>query len=254
MTLEFSPHASDCRQMEALLPPYVDGEATAAVRARVDAHLAGCASCKESLAMQREVRALLVSRRVRLAEPMPAGLDADVRRVVAAGQPRVTPAWPRLSAFAAAAAVVLAVSGLFSVATGQSSVLLAAQLTLDHLKCFVIDGDEHDHPMTPAAGQAEFHQQFGMDVRLPVPPEASAAKLVSVRQCLYGEGWIAHALYRVDGEAVSVFVLRNHESAPADIEAFGRHAEVISRGATTYVLVAPARLSGVAGAVGLEAE
>jgi hypothetical protein len=133
-------------------------------------------------------------------------------------------------------------------------VLLAAQLTLDHLKCFVIDGDEHDHPMTAASARVEFHDAFGMDVRLPVPPADSTAKLVSVRQCLYGEGWVAHALYRVEGEAVSLFVLRDRESAPADVEAFGRHAEVISRGDTTYVLVAPARLSGVAGAVGLEAE
>ena len=254
MTIEFSPQAAKCRQLEAMLPPYVDGEAPSAVHAAVEAHLAGCAGCREAVAMQREVRALLVSRRARLAEPAPAGLDAEVRRVVAARDARTTPAWSRLSAFAAAAAVVLAVTGGFSWATGQSSVLLAAQLTLDHLKCFVIDGDEHDHPMTPAAAQVEFHEEFGMDVRLPVPPAASAAKLVSVRQCLYGEGWIAHALYRVDGEAVSLFVLRDHASAPADIEAFGRHAEVISRGATTYVLVAPARLSGVAGAVGLEAE
>ncbi len=254
MTLEFSPQASDCRQMEALLPPYVDGEAAPANRAAVEAHLAGCAACREAVSMQREVRTLLVSRRARLAEPAPAGLAAEVRRVVATQQARTTPSWSRVSAFAAAAAVVLAVTGAFSWATGQSSVLLAAQLTLDHLKCFVIDGDEHDHPMTAAAGQVEFHEQFGMDVRLPVPPAASAAKLVSVRQCLYGEGWVAHALYRVDGEAVSLFVLRDHASAPADVEAFGRHAEVISRGDTTYVLVAPARLSGVAGAVGLEAE
>jgi hypothetical protein len=146
------------------------------------------------------------------------------------------------------------VTGAFSWATGRSSVLLAAQLTLDHLKCFVIDGDDHDHPMTTDAAQVTFHEQFGMDVRLPVPPAASAARLVSVRQCLYGEGWIAHALYRVDGEAVSLFVMDRGAASPAAIDAFGRHAEVLTRGATTYVLVAPARLSKVAAAVGLEAE
>ena len=254
MTLEFPSQAFDCRQMEALLPPFVDGEATPGVRAQVEAHLARCAECREAVAAQRAVRALLVSRRPWLAETAPAGLAADVRRVVSQQQARTTPAWSRVSAFAAAAAVVLAMVGALSWATGRSSVLLAAQLTLDHLKCFMIDGDDHDHPMTADAAQAQFHQDFGMDVRLPVPPAQSPAKLVSVRQCLYGEGWIAHALYRVDGEAVSLFILRGHGSSPADVEAFGRHAEVITKGDSTYVLVAPARLSGVAGAVGLEAE
>jgi len=252
MTLEFVPH--DCRQMEALLPPYVDGEATQALRATVESHLSRCAACRESVEAQRQVRTLLVSRRTTLAEPAPFGLAADVRRVVDARRARPAPAWSRLSAFAAAAAVVVAVIGTFSWATGRSSVLLAAQLTLDHLKCFVIDGDEHDHPMTAAAAQVEFHEAFGMDVRLPEPPAGSPARLVSVRQCLYGEGWIAHALYRVDGEPVSLFVLRGEQASPADVEAFGRHAAVISRGGTTYVVVAPARLSGVAGAVGLGAE
>ena len=93
-----------------------------------------------------------------------------------------------------------------------------------------------------------------MDVRLPVPPAGSHAKLVSVRECLYGEGWVAHAMYRVDGEAVSLFVLRGRSASPADIEAFGRQAAVVTKGDSTYVLVAPARLSGVADAVGLEAE
>jgi hypothetical protein len=43
-----------------------------------------------------------------------------------------------------------------------------------------------------------------------------------------------------------------HEAAAVD--AFGRHAQVITRGATTYVLVAPNGVPQVAGALGLEAE
>lgn len=238
--------------MEALLPPYVDGEAPPATRAVVETHLARCAVCRAAAAAQREVRALLVSRRAHLTDVAPAQLAADVRRAVDVA-PR-PPAWTRVSAFAAAAALVVAAVGTVSWATGRSSVLLAAQLTLDHIKCFVIDGADHDHPLSPAAGQAAFHQQFDMDVRLPVPPAGSAAHLVSVRQCLYGEGWIAHALYRIGGEAVSVFVLRDQTLSPADVRAFGRHTEVLTRGSSSYVIVAPARLSSVARAVGLEAE
>jgi anti-sigma factor RsiW len=252
MTVQFPSSPRDCRQMESLLPPFVDGEATPRDAALVEAHLSGCAACRRLAQEQRDGRALLTSRRASLCGPAPAGLESRVRHL--AGVDVRAAWWQRLTPLAAAAALVLAVSGAFYWGTGQSSVLLAAQLTLDHLKCFVIDGAEHDHPMTAAAAQVEFHDAFGMDVRLPEPPAGSHAKLVSVRQCLYGEGWIAHALYRVDGEPVSLFVLRGEPASPADVEAFGRHAEVISRGETTYVVVAPARLTGVAGAVGLEAE
>lgn len=238
--------------MEAMLPPFVDGEASAATIAVVEAHLARCAECRHAAAAQREVRALLVSRRAGLTEVAPEQLAAEVRRAVAA--PPIPVYRPRLSAFAAAAAVVLAVMGGFSWATGRSSVLLAAQLTLDHLKCFVIDGDDHDHPLSPAAGQVTFHEHYGMNVHLPVPPDAEVARLVSVRQCLYGAGWVAHALYRVNGDAVSVFVLRDGTVAPAEVHAFGRHAEIVTRGDTTYVVVAPARLSAVAHTLGIEAE
>lgn len=252
MTHAPTPSPFECRQMEALLPPFVDGHASPETEAVVEAHLARCEACRHSAAAQREIRALLVSRRARLTDVAPAELAADVRRAVAAPAGEIYR--PRLSAFAAAAAVVLAVMGGFSWATGRSSVLLAAQLTLDHLKCFVIDGDDHEHPMSADAGQVTFHEQYGMNVHLPVPPDSAAARLVSVRQCLYGEGWVAHALYRVEGEAVSVFVLGDQTAAPADVHAFGRHAEVVTRGGTTYVVVAPARLAQVARAVGLEAE
>jgi hypothetical protein len=251
MTLPFPSARSECRQTEALLPPYVDGEAAPPARAAVEAHLATCADCRALALAQREVRALLVSRRQRLVDPAPEGLSTDVRREVrTATLPAPRPRW---TAVAAAAGVVLAVSGGFVWATGQSSVLLAAQLTLDHLKCFIIDGDDRADGLTPASGQAHFHDDFGMDVALPVPTADGRAKLVSVRQCLYGEGWIAHALYRVDGEEVSLFVLSDRHDATA-IDAFGRHAEVVVRGARSFVVVAPSGVPQVARALGLGAE
>ena len=131
--------------------------------------------------------------------------------------------------------------------------VLAAQLTLDHLKCFVIDGDDHDHPLSAADGQVRFQHDFGMDVRLPETTPGGRARLVSVRQCLYGDGWIAHALYRVDGQPVSLFVIDGSHDA-ASVAAFGRQAKVVERHGRTFVVVAPAGLAQVAGALGLEAE
>jgi len=250
MTVQFPSPSSDCRQIETLLPPFVDGEATSRDAALVEAHLTRCAACRRLAQEQREVRALLTSRRALLCEPAPAGLESRVRALAGAG----ASGWRRLTPLAAAAALVLAVSGAFYWGTGQSSVLLAAQLTLDHIKCFMIDGDDHTHPMTADVAQVRLHESHGLDVRLPAPSERGGARLVGVRSCLYGEGFVAHVLYRVQGEAVSMFVLPGHDASAVDIAAFGRHAEVRSQGGVTYVVVAPSHLTGVAAAVGLEGE
>jgi anti-sigma factor RsiW len=254
MTLRFPTHAHDCRQIEALLPPFVDGLAPAATRTAVEAHLERCAGCRRAAEAQRAVRALLVSRRAALADIAPDDLADGVRRALATQTP-ARPAWSRVPAFAAAAAVVIAVTGGFVWASGRSAVLLAAQLTLDHLKCFVIDGDDTLQDLDPEAAAAQFVRDRGIDVHLPAAgPGAGRGRLVALRQCLYGDGWIAHALYRVDHQPVSMFVIPSGRVPAAQIEAFGRHAEVIVRDATTYVLVAPPGLAEVAAAIGLEAE
>jgi len=250
MTVQFPSPPSDCRQIESLLPPFVDGEATPRVAALVEGHLTRCAACRRFAQEQRDVRALLTSRRASLCGPAPAGLESRVRHL--AGVRDGGAWWGGLSPLAAAAAVVLALSGAFYWGTGQSSVLLAAQLTLDHIKCFMIDGDDHSHPMTADVAQVRLHESHGLDVQLPTPAEGGAARLVGVRSCLYGEGWVAHVLYRVQGEAVSMFVMPGHDASAVDVAAFGRHAEVRTQDGVTYVIVAPARLTGVAAAVGLE--
>jgi hypothetical protein len=254
MTLHFPTQAQDCRQIEALLPPFVDGLAPPETRAIVAAHLERCADCRRAAESQRAVRAVLVSRRGALEEAAPADLAESLRRslVPVAAMPAVR---PRVSAVAAAAAVVIAMTGAFVWATGRSSALLAAQLTLDHLKCFVLDGDDELPEVTPDAARSSFKRDYGMDVRLPPSTgTGSRARLIGLRQCLYGEGWIAHALYRVDHQAVSVFVIPSADASAAQIQAFGRRAEVIVRDDTTYVLVAPPGVTEVAAAVGLEAE
>lgn len=256
MTLQFPTRGDECRQIEALLPPFVDGLAGAATRAQVAAHLERCASCRRAADAQQAVRALLVSRRTSLTAVAPAALVAEVREAVG-GDALVSAtrrSWRPAPALAAAATLVLALSGGFVWLTGHSSVLLAAQLTLDHLKCFVIDGDAHNAAVTPADATAQFQRDYGMTVELPAHgPDPSRARIVGVRHCLYGEGWIAHTLYRVDNEPVSLFVLPG-DADPARVQAFGRQAEVRRQGDSTYVLVAPAGLAGVASALGFEAQ
>jgi anti-sigma factor RsiW len=254
MTLEFRSGRNECRQMDALLPLYVDGEANAADRARVAAHLERCAACRAEAAAQASVRGLLVARREQLRGEAPTGLAAELRRQARA--PRLTRlgAGGRLSALAAAAAVVLAVGGTIVWTTNRSSVVLAAQLTLDHIKCFMIDGDDHAGHFTAEAAEARMEEAFGWSVPIPPPAAPADVHLVAVRRCLYGDGMVAHVLYRVHGAPVSLFVMPGRAAAPVDLSAFGRHAEVRTQGDVTYVLVAPDGLVGVAAAVGLAAE
>ncbi len=108
--------------------------------------------------------------------------------------------------------------------------LLAAQLTLDHIKCFMIDGDDHTHPMTADVAQVRLHEiATGWTCGCRRRPSGGGARLVGVRSCLYGEGLVAHVLYRVQGEAVSMFVMPGHDASAVDVAAFGRHAEVRSQ-------------------------
>jgi len=255
MTLEFPSDRGDCRQIEALLPTFVDGEANERDRARVASHLERCAVCRQTADAQGAVRRLLRDRHEALRVAAPSGLAAELRAAVR--QPVTAPALGRggrLSALAAAAALVLAVTAGFAWATGRSSVLLAAQLTLDHIKCFIVDGDDHADHYSADVAEARMQEQFGWSVAIPTPAARPDVHLVSVRRCLYGEGMVAHVLYRVQDQPVSLFVMPDRDASQADISAFGRHAQVLTRGGVTYVLVAPAALAGVAAAVGLEAE
>jgi anti-sigma factor RsiW len=252
MTTERRPGPAECRQIEALLPPFVDGQSGPGEHAQVAAHLAHCDACQRAADVQATVRRLLHDRRAALCGVAPAGLAAQVR--TASLPASILDRRGRLSALAAAAGIVLAVTGAFVWTTGRSSVLLAAQLTLDHIKCFMIDGDDHAPAFTAAGAEARMQQDFGWSVPVPTPAARPDVHLVAVRRCLYGEGMVAHVLYRIEGEPVSLFVMPDRAAAPADLSSFGRHAEVLTRRGATYVLVAPARLRGVAAAVGLEAQ
>lgn len=243
----------DCRQMEALLPPFVDGLASEQDCAAVKAHLEACPPCRRALAAQTSVRALLRCRCDALRGAAPGDLDARLRQGSIATGARL--GWGgRASALAAAAACVFAVGGTLVWATGRSSVLMAAQLTLDHLKCFLIDGDDHATPLSAEAAEARMSSQFGWSVPVPHVPERDDVHLVAVRRCLYAEGIVAHVLYRYQGQPVSLFVMPHTVARTADVGAFGRHAQVLVRGDITYVLVAPDGLPDVAAAVGIGAQ
>jgi hypothetical protein len=145
----------------------------------------------------------------------------------------------RLSAFATAAIVVLTLGAvLLPVATIRSTAVLAAQLALDHLKCFTIEGDADGAPISKAQAEAALRDEFDLIVAVPPSLEAEKLELMAVRRCLYGDGRAAHLMYRLDGEPVSLFVIPGLTRPAAQMSLFGHDQVVWTQGDRTYMLVA----------------
>lgn len=232
-----------CHEIGPLLTALADDEIADADRVRVEGHLAGCAACARQVEIERSVRELILSRRHALtAEQAPAGLRDRVARLnlerpgfKASSALR----WP----LAAAAAIVLAVAA-FRIATGWSTVVLAAQLTADHTKCHWLDGGRATRDASSV--RAFLASQYGLDA--PVPPGSpdGRLRLVGGRRCLTGEGRDMHILYRYDGQRVSLFLVPHDERRPQAIDVLGAHTVMWPRQYGTYVLVADGSIPSAA--------
>lgn len=234
---------TECQQIEVALVPYVDGAAASQERQAVEAHLGQCPDCRRAVEQQQAVRSAIRAHAPALVAQAPPGLRTRLTALAAdeAARPqRGTLGWPaRLGAFAAAATLVLAVSGAaLSVLSPRSDILFAAQLALDHLKCFVLDGHTDQPAISGAAAESAFRQRYGWALSVPDAQPDSDLRLVAVRRCLYGEGWIAHVLYRLGDTPVSVYVLPDTPHTGVSTAAFGQGARVVPFGRETLVVVA----------------
>jgi anti-sigma factor RsiW len=144
----------------------------------------------------------------------------------------------RAARLSLAAALLLAVAGVAGYGFfGRSSTVLAAQLTLDHLKCFSFY-EASSGPADPVALEARLRQAYGWRLTVPPPSPDGRLKLVGARRCITADGRIAHILYRDGGRPLSLFVLPSTERPADHVEIFGYEARIWSRAGTTYVLVA----------------
>jgi anti-sigma factor RsiW len=228
-----------CREVEEKLASYVDGVATR-YAATIAAHLEACDACRQMAHAQAVARTVLKARAAQLSPAAPPGLRTRVIANTANQTPEPILAWAgRLTAFAAAAMVVLTLGAvLLPVATIRSTTLLAAQLALDHLKCFTIEGDAGGAPIASAQAEATLAQDFDLHVKVPPSLAAERLELMAVRRCLYGDGRAAHLMYRLDGEAVSLFVIPGLTRPAAQLSLFGHEQIVWTQGDRTYMLVA----------------
>jgi anti-sigma factor RsiW len=240
----------NCAQVEEQLPRYVDGEQVVDAEVMA-AHLATCEACRASAHAQSAVRTVLRARAAELSPIAPPGLRT---RILANSPQDLKTSRPqdlktlrpqdlgwtgRLTAFAVAAMFVLTVGAvLLPVTTIRSTAVLAAQLALDHLKCFTIEGDADGQPISKPQAEATLKQEYGLDVIVPPSRPGDRLELMAVRRCLYGDGRAAHLMYRLNGEPVSLFVIPGLSRPDADLSMFGHDQVVWAEGDRTYMLVA----------------
>lgn len=230
----------NCADVTSRLAAYVDGDG-GAQHAEIASHLDACPACRVAAQAQAAARAVLKARAPQLSATAPPGLRTRIAATLSEGTPRRL-TWPgRLSAVAPAVIVVIALGGVvLPFATVQSATLLAAQLALDHLKCFAIGGDAGGARIGKADAEATLRRDYGIAASVPDSAPDGRLELLGVRRCLYGDGLAAHLLYRAAGEPVSLFILPGVARPPAELHVLGHHEIAWTQGDRTFMLVAHA--------------
>ena len=236
----------NCREVEQLMAPYVDGEAAPPDRSDVDQHLQVCGQCRDDVTAQRAAREVVRARRHELCESAPPALHARCAAQARAasgaavasgsGSRARLPLWQKLP-LAAAATVVLAVAAVFGLGLNNKVQALALQMTLDHAACTRIKNAQ------TAAHAIETAQQwparFGWPITVPPSSEPAGLTLRAVRRCAVTDGRVAHLIYEWRGVPLSVYVLPSRAiQGPAEVQRFGHESVMWSQNGRTYVVLA----------------
>jgi anti-sigma factor RsiW len=222
-----------CREIDPLFAPYIDGEATADQRALVDAHLRACPKCRHQTALQSAVRETV---KTKLCRPCaPEALRTRCRAAARTGMGPFGTIRSTITTLSMAAALFFVVGGVLLYAlTGLSPTVLAAQLTLDHVTCFALH--ETNAPVDARATEEQYAREYGGAIHLP-RPDVAGLQLTGLRRCFCGEGVAAHAMYRLNGRPVSLYVIPDLSRDRASADVFGHDAVIWSKGNVTYVLL-----------------
>ncbi len=234
-----------CRDVQTSLAAYVDGESAGFDPQTIDAHVQACPSCRRLAAAERAARELLCSRRGDLRGCAP----ADLRRRCAAWRATAPAAsWYRRSwvplSLAASLMLVAGVSLIF--VWGSSVETYAAQLAIDHVKCFQFPPDASAATDVAVIGRT-WQAANGWNVRIAASPPMEHLQLLGIRRCGSTKGRVAHILYKWRGQPLSVYVLNGKFDPDAEasherhdyqpVTRFGENAVVwIDRG-RTYAVV-----------------
>ncbi|MDP6582484.1 MAG: hypothetical protein QF681_17675, partial [Vicinamibacterales bacterium] len=191
---------------------------------------------------ERSARDVVRSHASTLTRPAPTALRARCLGAVPSSASLARNNWGGLRVrrwvpLSIAATVLLAVVGVFM--AGQQERLeasFAAQLAIDHEKCFHEFGTGHPR-LDAAEAEARLATEHGFDVSVPAGGDVEQIELVDVRSCAYDGGHIAHLLYEVEGQSVSLYVLPDERLAERSLEVVGHQTQLWSDDEAAYVLV-----------------
>jgi anti-sigma factor RsiW len=239
---------SKCRDLDPLFAPYADGDVNPADRASVESHLDRCPPCRENVVEQRTVRAAVAACRPSLRASAPDELRARCAAHVVAAPPRRSFAarladrpWIPMSV---AATLVIAVAAVFIIGVNDKVEAIAAQLTLDHVKCFQFAPERLKH-IDGATAAHQWAERQGWSIEIPDSSSNTGLELLGVRRCAMSSGRVAHVMYMWHGHPLSMFVVPRAISGVPErqefVEKFGHEAVIWSSRDRTYVLLARAR-------------
>lgn len=221
-----------CKDLDLLVVPFVDGVAQERERVEVEAHLAACPPCRERVVAERIAHDAVAAEREHLRATAPPALHK--RCAGLRSQARHTRHWLPAS-LAAAAAMLL--SFFWFGTTDAGTPVLAAQLTLDHVKCFKLNSQRITG--SPSALAEYWRDHYGWPIAVPSSAEGDL-RLAGVRRCGSSDGQTAHIMYKYNGRPVSLFVARHSADrgrTARTVSVLGEHAVVWSTADRTYVLV-----------------
>jgi anti-sigma factor RsiW len=248
---------SKCRDLDPLFAPYADGAVAPADRASVESHLDRCPPCRENVAEQRTVRAVVAACRPSLRSSAPNELRARCAAHAGKTRPRrsiasrlVERPWIPVSL---AATLVIAVAAAFIIGVNDKVEAIAAQLTIDHVKCFQFAPERLKHTDAAAAAH-QWAEKQGWTIDVPDSSASAGLELLGVRRCAMSSGRVAHLMYRWHGQPLSMFVvprtIRGVPDRQEFVEKFGHEAVIWAGKDRTYVLLARARPTELAPIVG----
>jgi len=254
---------SKCRDLDPLFAPYADGDVQAGERGSVESHLEKCPPCRERVAEQRAVHSVLAAHRPSLRASASEGLRArcaaqagrsPANAVIPRHQPIVRPRLSRWVPLSLAATLLLAVGGAFIFGLNDNVEALAAQLTIDHVKCFQFAPERLKHTDATTA-ERDWADKQGWAIAIPASSSSAGLELLGVRRCATTtSGRVAHVMYTWRGQPLSMFVVpRTIHDLPEQqefIEKFGHEAVIWTARDRTYVLLARGQPSELAPVVG----
>lgn len=242
-----------CEELEPLFAPYVDGEGSADQRQAVQDHLERCPTCRHAVQAERVARAALTSCRTRLSAHASPRLRERCAACasspsgwwrLAGARRAATQRWIPLSF---AATMLLAVVVVFLIGINGGDRALAAQLAIDHVKCFKFAPDhaDADAGADPVRAAERWKEVYGWLIAVPRNAPEEELQLLDVRRCISTQGLSAHMLYKWHGQPLSVYVLNSVPKSDVHVErlvsSLGEQTVMWTEAGRTYAVVGKAR-------------